>query len=66
MNTKVFSDDEQVRRVWDMEEVNDLMARRAYLYMQDLRMRRSRPFGCRSPKTKRLRSSALTGVLYGA
>lgn len=37
MNTKVFSDDEQVRRVWDMEEVKDLMARRAYLYMQDLR-----------------------------
>ena len=37
MNTKVFSDDEQIRRVWDMEEVKDLMARRAYLYMQSLR-----------------------------
>ena len=62
MNTKVFSDDEQVRRVWDMEEVKDLMARRAYLYMQDLRREEIETLWVQKPENKRLRSSALTGA----
>lgn len=53
MNTKVFSDDEQIRRVWDMEEVKDLMARRAYLYMQDLRREEIETLWVQKPENKK-------------
>lgn len=62
MNTKVFSDDEQVRRVWDMEEVKDLMARRAYLYMQDLRREEIETLWVQKPENKK---TAVFGSNWG-
>ncbi len=62
MNTKVFSDDEQIRRVWDMEEVKDLMARRAYLYMQDMRREELETLWVRQPEHK---ASAVFGSNWG-
>ena len=62
MNTKVFSDDEQIRRVWDMEEVKDLMARRAYLYMQDMRREELETLWVRQPE---LKASAVFGSNWG-
>ena len=62
MNTKVFSDDEQVRRVWDMEEVKNLMARRAYLYMQDLRREEIETLWVQKPENKK---TAVFGSNWG-
>ena len=62
MNTKVFSDDEQIRRVWDMEEVKDLMARRAYLYMQDARREELETLWVAKPENK---ETAVFGSNWG-
>lgn len=62
MHTKVFSDDEQIRRVWDMEEVKDLMARRAYLYMQDLRREELETLWVQKPEN---RETAVFGSNWG-
>ena len=62
MNTKVFSDDEQIRRVWDMEEVKDLMARRAYLYMQSLRREEIETLWVQKPENK---ETAVFGSNWG-
>ena len=62
MNTKMFSDDEQIRRVWDMEEVKDLMARRAYYYMQDMRQDELDNLWVKDAKN---RSSAYFGSNWG-
>ena len=62
MNTKVFSDDEQIRRVWDMEEVKDLMARRAYLSMQSLRREEIETLWVQKPENK---ETAVFGSNWG-
>lgn len=62
MNTKVFSDDEQIRRVWDMEEVKDLMARRAYFYMQDMRREEIETLWVSKPENK---ETAVFGSNWG-
>lgn len=62
MNTKVFSDDEQIRRVWDMEEVKDLMARRAYYYMQDMRREELETLWVQKPEN---RETAVFGSNWG-
>ena len=62
MNTKVFSDDEQIRRVWDMEEVKDLMARRAYMYMQDMRRQEIEMLWVQKPEN---RETAVFGSNWG-
>ena len=37
METKRFTDDEQIRRIWDIEDIKSLMHRRVFLQTGDRR-----------------------------
>lgn len=37
MSCKKFTDDEMMRRIWDIEQIKKIMSRRSYYYMNDMR-----------------------------
>ena len=59
-----FTDDELVERVWDMEQVKDLMSRHAYCLSGDQRRRELSELWVRKPQNRRTASLGLNNGFY--
>ena len=63
MNSKPFyTDDEQIRRVWDIEEIKKLMAKRAFYHANDMRREELDNLWVQDPKN---RAEASLGLNWG-
>lgn len=64
MAKQFFTDDEQVIRLWDMEQVKDLMSRHSYCLSNDQRRKELNDLWVKLPQNRRTASLALNNGYY--